>query len=391
MPPATASAPAEGTAGRWPAPRGEELLSGYLAALAARGAGNRSFVGAAHAFLSRWPDPQRWAEQPLPVRLSAGSSVRPLLNYLMLAGSLRPGYDYLLERKLAAILRESQTSPLAGDVSRFLLAATELGYTTRVAAGLASQIAVRLMIQTGRPLRELDDTDFAEFDSAITAREQVHARPLKHYRTALNATRTVLHHMDGQVNAAVRNSAHLRWPWRRHFTGVPTAVADSLVAYLECASGTRTRSTVLGLAGRLGHFARFLAEHDPALSSLAALDRQRHIEPYLAAVAATRNPRTGVVLSASERRSRVLTVGRLIDDINEWGWAEAPGRKLVFARDVPPTAQGAAPLPAAGRRPAALGRAARLTEPAARRRAAAATRHRHAHRRATRPGTGLRA
>jgi integrase len=31
----------------------------------------------------------------------------------------------------------------------------------------------------------------------------------------------------------------------------------------------------------------------------------------------------------------VLTVGRLIDDINEWGWAEAPGRKLVFARDVP--------------------------------------------------------
>jgi integrase len=40
-------------------------------------------------------------------------------------------------------------------------------------------------------------------------------------------------------------------------------------------------------------------------------------------------------LSASERRSRVLTVGRLIDDINEWGWAEAPERKLVFARDVP--------------------------------------------------------
>ena len=31
----------------------------------------------------------------------------------------------------------------------------------------------------------------------------------------------------------------------------------------------------------------------------------------------------------------MLTVGRLIDDINEWGWAEAPGRKLVFARDVP--------------------------------------------------------
>jgi hypothetical protein len=94
-----------------------------------------------------------------------------------------------------------------------------------------------------------------------------------------------------------------------------------LVAYLECASGTRTRSAVLGIASRLGHFARFLAEHDQALTSLAAMDRQRHIEPYLAAVAAAINPRTGAVLSVSERRSRVLTVGRLIDDINESGWA----------------------------------------------------------------------
>jgi hypothetical protein len=41
---------------------------------------------------------------------------------------------------------------------------------------------------------------------------------------------------------------------------------------------------VLGIASRLGHFARFLAAYDPALTSLAALDRQRNIEPYLAAV-----------------------------------------------------------------------------------------------------------
>src|ERR1700758_4865473 len=84
MLPAIASVPAEG-AGAWcPAPRGEELLSGDLCALAARGAEDRSFVGAARAFLARWPVPQAWAEQPLPLRLSAGSAVRPLLNHLML-------------------------------------------------------------------------------------------------------------------------------------------------------------------------------------------------------------------------------------------------------------------------------------------------------------------
>jgi hypothetical protein len=52
MPPVIASAPAEGAAAWCPTPCGEELLSGYLAALAARGAGNRSFVGAARAFLA---------------------------------------------------------------------------------------------------------------------------------------------------------------------------------------------------------------------------------------------------------------------------------------------------------------------------------------------------
>jgi hypothetical protein len=49
MPPATASAPSEAS-GR-PAP--SQLLGGYQAALAARGAGNKSFDCAARAFVAR--------------------------------------------------------------------------------------------------------------------------------------------------------------------------------------------------------------------------------------------------------------------------------------------------------------------------------------------------
>jgi integrase len=153
----------------------------------------------------------------------------------------------------------------------------------------------------------------------------------------LNATRVVIYHMGAPVTPppGTWRREHLRWEWARHFRQVPDGIAASLCAYLECASGTRNRSTVLHMAGRLGHFARVITEADPSLSSLAALSRQRHIEPYLAAVAAARNPRTGTVLSASERRSRILTAGRMIDDIIEWGWDEAPPRKLIFARDVP--------------------------------------------------------
>ena|SRR6266545_2999709 len=79
MPPANASAASSVE----PSPAGEQVLGDYLAALAARGAGNRSFSGAARVFLARWPNPQTWADQPLPIRLSASSATRPLLNYLI--------------------------------------------------------------------------------------------------------------------------------------------------------------------------------------------------------------------------------------------------------------------------------------------------------------------
>jgi len=331
MLPASASAPSDA---RRPLPG--DLLGGYQAALAARGAGNKSFLSAARSFVARWPDPQAWAGQPLAVRLSASPSARPFLNYLMLSGQLHPGYDYLLARKLPAVLREAPDGPLGEDRARFLAAAAELGYQPRVAAGLCSQIAMRMLIQAGPPLTGLTDAGIAAFDEAITARERAGGRPLKHYRDALYTSRTVIYHMGAPVSpAAAKNTAHLRWEWARYFGGVPAAITASLCAYLDCAAGTRTRNTVSHMAGRLAHFARTVTETDPGLSSLAGLDRQRHIEPYLAAVAAARSRRTGAVLSASERRSRILTTGRMIDDIIEWGWQEAPARRLVFARDVP--------------------------------------------------------
>src|SRR5258705_8301477 len=110
MPPASASAPCDRP--RRPPPG--DLLGGYQAALAGRGAGNKAFWSAARAFVARWPDPQAWAAEPLAVRLSASSSARPFLNYLMLSGQLHPGYDYLLARKLPALLRQAPDGPPRG-------------------------------------------------------------------------------------------------------------------------------------------------------------------------------------------------------------------------------------------------------------------------------------
>ncbi len=323
MPLATVNAPAP------------DLLAAYLAHLSASGRGNRSFVTGARSFLKRWLEPQDWAREPLEVRLAAKSNVWSLLNFLMFQGHLRPGYDYLVERKLTALWRELTSGPWAADLARFQVAAEALGYGRRTRTGTASQVAARLLIQTHRSLTELTARDFADFEDAISARERRHGRPYKHYRNALYTARAVIYHLGSGAEPRPKASTQWRWSWEHHLEGVPEPIRTSMVRYLECRVGTHARSTVSHMATRLAHFGHHLAAVDPALTSLVGLDRQRHIEPYLTAVANARNPRTGAVLSASERRSRIFAVGNMLAAIAEWGWAEAPARRLVFARDAP--------------------------------------------------------
>jgi integrase len=92
---------------------------------------------------------------------------------------------------------------------------------------------------------------------------------------------------------------------------------------------------VTGIATRLAHFGRFLAEIDPGLSSLAELERCRHIEPYLNSLTSTINSKTGELITLADQDRRIRAVSGFLTDIVEWGWEQAPARKLVFRSDMP--------------------------------------------------------
>ena len=72
----------------------------------------------------------------------------------MVSGRLHPGYDYLVCRKLSSLWHELTGSSLEPDLNQFIAAALELGFTQRVASAIGSQIIARLLIQTGRHLRD---------------------------------------------------------------------------------------------------------------------------------------------------------------------------------------------------------------------------------------------
>jgi integrase len=312
-----------------------DLYDAYLEWLARRGVGNPTFRSGARSFLARFPDPQRWAEEPLNKRLLLGTQTRPFLNFLMYHGHLHPGYDYLLERRLTGVLKEGASSPLGPDIATFLDAARQLGYSLRARAGMASQVPVRMFIETGRRLDQLSDADAEMFEAAITEREERNGRSYKHYRVALFASRAVLYHLGAPMSQVPQRSVPAPWSWRQHLEGVNDALARSIAAYLERMAATLARSTVSGAASELAHFGRFLTTTDPDLVTFADLDRRRHIEPYLSAVAKAVNDRTGEPVAISTRRSRIQAVGRMLEAMAEWGWDEAPDRRLIFDRDSP--------------------------------------------------------
>jgi integrase len=309
------------------------LLAAYRQHLERTSRGNTAYWQAARGFFSRWPDPAIWAAEPLDVRLSASPSARPLITFLLLHGHLRPGYDYLLERKFSSLWRELDGSPFAADLARFLGAAQQLGFSERHRVATASQATARLLIQAGRPLDQLTMADLDEFAAACRDRELRTGESQNHYAMALQHAHRVLFHLQILPEPPRRPAGPASLTDRT--AGITAGIADALVSYLELKKATCTAKTVSSLASRLTHFGRFLTQADPGLNTLAGLDRHRHIEPYLASLPGAPSSKNDAVISVGEQQRRVLAAAGLLTDITAWGWAEAPGRRLIFPGDIP--------------------------------------------------------
>lgn len=309
-----------------------DLHTAYLHCLQRTGRGNTAYSSAARTFFTRWPDPQQWAAEPLQVRLSAGSATRPIITFLMLHGGLRPGYDYLLERKLSSIWREAKDSPLAVDLDRFMAAAAELGFTDRVRFATGSQVPVRLLIQTGRPLERLTLADLGEFTAACRDRQERTGKGHHHYLSAVSNAQRVLFHL-GVLDEPPRAGGPV--PFTERLAEVRPPIREAMIAYLEHKRATCRPKTVSTIATRLKHFGLFLARIDPELESVAALERRKHIEPYLTSMVEAVNTKNGETITVADRARRVLALMGFLADITEWDWPDAPPRKLLFRDDIP--------------------------------------------------------
>lgn len=312
-----------------------DLAGDYAAWLAATGRGSRVYRDGARAFLSYWPDPQTWTREPLEQRLRTASHIRPFVTFLMLHGHLRPGLDWLVRRKLVGLLDNARHSPLAADLARYQAAAVAVGFSEHMVKRTAERVVVRLLIQTGRPLEMLTVADLDELEAAFGDRATTDGTSGKNDLALRHAAQAVLFHLDIVETTPPNRRRRIHDGFGHHFHGCAEQVAGVMAAYCDRLVGTHAPTTITGIGIRLGHFGRHLAATDPDLASLSQLDRQRHIEPYLTAVARARRSYDGQPISVGEQRSRIITLNRFLADLTEWDWPDAPMRRLVFPRDIP--------------------------------------------------------
>lgn len=312
--------------------RGEGLLEAYLGYLQATGRGNLPYERAAHRFFTAWPDPSAWAREPLKDRLSADSATRPIITYLMLHQRLQPGYDYLLARKLSPIWREIDSSPLRGEIDRFLNEAQSLGFSARTRLANGSQVPARLLIQAGKPMEAFTLDDLSEFTHACQEREQRTGKSHRHYLSAISMAHRVLFHL-GIIDAPPRTGGPV--PFEERLANVTAPLRAELIAYLERKRATCERKTVSAMATRLKHFGEFLTKIDPTLMSVKDVDRRRHIEPFLTSLIDTVCEKDGKPISIGDRNRRVVAVSTFFTDITEWDWDATPARRVIFRDDIP--------------------------------------------------------
>ena len=316
-----------------------EVLAAYHAHQARTGRGNTAFTYWAKTFLRRWPVVRAWEHEPLAVQLTANSGTRPFITFLLVTGRLHPSWEYLVHRKFSSIWRDVPGTVIGQDLAAFITAARGCGYSQRVASAMASQVIARVLFATGKRLTDLVHDDFNDLAVAGLARQAATGRTWKHYRATATGAKTVLYHHG--VLPALPEPFEQRWPFARRLAHVPEPMHAILVRYLQHKSVTCRPATVSSLATRLAAFGAYLAGTDPDATP-ATLDRCQHIEPWLASLTTAANTKAGGTLSVPEQARRILAVANFLTEITEWGWPEAPTRRLMFPSDNPRLPQ---PLP----------------------------------------------
>nr|WP_040780812.1 tyrosine-type recombinase/integrase [Rhodococcus ruber] len=331
----------------------DAVLAGYLEHVAGLGLSGRAVRGRtriATAFLTSHPDLRDWMARPAAERVTElrGTGAWPLLCHVIGRGELGLDLEFAAVKNLTGLGRAVE----ARDPDGFAAVrgpGLALGWTPQWIETVLGECLAVLLAWHGGLISSVSTDTVDEFDAALAATQWIPASSRRAYRNRIAGLRQMLF-QDRIVDTP---------PWRRRwarsyaqrFADAPMAdaIRATLLRYVTVRASVLRPKSVESLTGDLLPFADYLNAAHPEVTSLDGLDRG-HIEGFLVwnRTRSWRGQRAaagaGRVISKAVIQSTVLSVRNLFDDITEWGWEQAPTRRLVFDVDVPKLDQ---PLPRA--------------------------------------------
>ena len=276
--------------------------------------------------------------RPTRTRLAdlARSHAWSFITWCFLERVLVPDLDLLLA-KTPGDLYVEWGQRHADDVARVTEVARRYSWSANWTRDVARNGLAVLCLWSGNELAELTDDVFAAFTAALAdtpsarrdARLHNQARAFSLHQACYELR--ICHHTPRKNRPPAATVAEaLKALPQPEIRGVA-------LRYLEVVATTLRPSTVLLRADSLIVFGEYLAAHHRDLCRLEQLERA-HIEQFL--VWNHRRPWRGWLardkpVAASVSKRTVVDLRSFFEDLAVWGWAERPGRQLVFASDIP--------------------------------------------------------
>ncbi|MDZ4248468.1 MAG: tyrosine-type recombinase/integrase [Candidatus Nanopelagicales bacterium] len=295
-------------------------------------------LAAASRFMFLFPDLQAWMARPTAARVEdlRRSHAWPLLVFAISTGRLRLDLELAGAKKLHGLGDAIRATDPAG-FERAGAVGLHLGWGQDWIDHVLHDCLPLVLACTGRALNGLDDAVIDRFDADLRATVTIPATVRRAHLARLASLRRILFEMG------ISNKPPARGGWGRtleqRFADVDmaSAIRVVLLRYVQTRAAVLRPASIESLANDLLSFAEFLTSHHSDVASLRRLHRG-HIEEFLT----WNRTRTWRGAHAKSRpvgptmaRSAVLSVRSMFEDIAMWGWAEAPGRQLVFAADIP--------------------------------------------------------
>lgn len=282
-----------------------------------------------------------WMGRPTDARLAELHRLKawPFLSWLLVEGHLDADLELLLAKPGGCELPRTWRDAHPKDVARATAAAADLGWSANWTRQIVGHALPVVCLAVARTFPALTETDLARLDTAVDAVAAATPSARGRFRHRLFAV-AQLAYQAGVIDSPPRR--HTARP-ARTAADLATdirqpAIRTEVIRYARLLAATLRPQSVYGRIKAVMVLCDWLAVHHPDVARLDQLDRTRHIEPFLA-WAATRpwrgTNRGDRTISASQHHHDVVELRVFFDDIDQWGWAAAPRRRLLFTTDIP--------------------------------------------------------